>query len=271
MLSKTRCALVVFFVVAVNCTLCGGLYSQTPITIQRPEPTTPLRPVLSDEDYIAMAKAGNYSKVGLETLVKASATGAIPMLEKQFVNIGDPDQKAHIASVLVRLGDLDSLYWGYLVDNATKAVDSDQPDIGHYDQGGKPLTDESPEFVSWAASHHLSDAEAREQGVHDAAAVMFLAMIGDSRGVPVLQRGLLSPDPYIEIYSAQGLAQAKDADSAPLIIDACKRARPDLRIAIASQLVYFDDAGSRSAVDQYLPKDTATALRNSRAQGVTPF
>jgi hypothetical protein len=75
----------------------------------------------------------------------------------------------------------------------------------------------------------------------------------------------------IEIAAAMGLAEIRDQDSIPLIIEACKRAPPDAASVIAESLVYFDDPRAQSAVDTYMPKDLAKTFREAKAQGKKPF
>ena len=286
MSSKTNRAPVLLSAIAVFCAACAALSGQAPIIIQRPPQTAPPAPKpLTTSDIIERVKSGDYSGVGLDMIARANATEAIPALEEQFAHAQDTepkvqtldakvpavDLKNHIASVLVRLGDRNEVYWDFLTENATRAVESDAPDIQHYDQEGKPFSDPSPAFVAWAESHHLSLEAAEEQGAHDLSAVIFLAETGDPRAVPLLRRGLLSSDYYIEAYAAQGLAEAKDADSVPLIVEACRRAPPAWKGGIAQWLVYFDDPDAQRAVDQYVPKDLARDLRAEHAKGKTPF
>jgi HEAT repeat protein len=71
--------------------------------------------------------------------------------------------------------------------------------------------------------------------------------------------------------AADGLARARDKDSVPLIIDACKNASPDVASGIAQALVYFDDPRAQNAVDQYLSKEAAKFAREEKAKGLGPL
>ena len=96
--------------------------------------------------------------------------------------------------------------------------------------------------------------------------VGLLALTGDPRAIPILRRGLLSPNHMIGIVAATGLAEMQDRDSIPLIIQACKRAPADVAAVIAAEsLLYFDDPKAQSAVDEYVPKDAAKIYRDARA------
>jgi hypothetical protein len=213
----------------------------------------------------------------VEQLAEAGAVEAIPALEEKFARMpGSPSRypswdaadKAHVASALVRLGDKKQIYWDYLIKQATEAVNSDAPDPASYDSKGKPLPGVSPEFQAWADAHKLPHA-----GLWDMfryvlpGPVLLLGMTGDPRAVPVLRRGLLSPNYIVESSSAKGLAQVGDKASVPLIIEACKKAPPDAASVITRSLVYFDDPEAQKAVDRYVPKEIAKALREEKARG----
>jgi hypothetical protein len=270
MLSKINCSAVLLSAMAALYVPCGRVPAQEPLIIQHQTTTPP--PAQSSATAIDRVKAGDYSVLPLEAIAKEHVTGAIPALEEQFLKTNDPVMKGHFASVLVRLGDGNEVYWDYIVNFATKGVESDIPDINHYDQNGKPFTDPSPAFLAWAANHGLTVAQAQQESIQDLFAVKTLAITGDPRGVPLLREGLLSPNPLIEVDAARGLANVKDTESVPLIIAACERSpRADLRAAIAKQLVYFDDPDSQRAVAKYVPEKTADAERAYRASGGSPW
>jgi PBS lyase HEAT-like repeat len=211
----------------------------------------------------------------IEQLAEAGAVEAIPMLEEKFAQIpGGPSKypswdaanKAQVASALVRLGDKKQIYWDYLVKQATLAVESDAPDPTSYDSKGKPEV--SKAFIAWVKAHGLGHA-----GVWDeyryllAGPVLLLGITGDPRAVPVLRRGLLSPNYLIEALSATGLAQIGDEASVPFIIEACKKAPRHEASTIALQLIYFNDPEAQKAVDEYVPKEDAKAHREQIARG----
>jgi PBS lyase HEAT-like repeat len=125
----------------------------------------------------------------------------------------------------------------------------------------------SPAFVEWAKAHGQSPQSAGRDAMYLLPGrLTLLASTGDQRAIPLLRRGLSSPNHMIEIAAANGLAELQDKESIPLIIEACKRA-PEAAGVIAQSLVYFDDAEAQAAVDTYVPKDTAKGLREGKAQG----
>jgi HEAT repeat protein len=224
-------------------------------------------------DAIAQMKSGTFSGYAVEQIAEAHAVQAIPVLEEQFKLSQDAGSKAQIASALVRLGDKDEIYWDYVVEQATEAVNSDIPFPTMYDSQGMAVRRQaSPEFIAWAKAHNVPPESAAATALFTLPGkVAFLAETGDPRGIPLLRQALQSHNSLIAAFAAKGLAVIQDKDSIPLIIEACKRVHPDDAVAIADSLIYFDDPGAQSAADLYLPKDYAQAMREARARGNTPF
>jgi HEAT repeat protein len=219
-------------------------------------------------DAIAKVKSGKFALVHVEMIAKARAVEAVPVLREQFVRSQDPLVKTKIASALVRLGDKDDIYWDFLVKQVTPAVESDVPDFLNFDTQAKTGAGPSPEFVAWAKAHGVSPESAGEDAMYRLPGkVIILGSTDDPRAIPLLRRGLLSPNHQIEAVAAMGLAEIRDKDSIPLIIEACKRAPAGAAAEIAESLVYFDDAEAQSAVDTYVSKERARILRESVAQG----
>ena len=214
----------------------------------------------------------------VEELAKAGAVQAIPMLEEKFARMPyvpskypswDTVHKAHVASALVRLGDKNEIYWDYLVKQAALVVESDAPNPTSTDSKGKSVI--SPEFIAWVSAHKLDHPGVSEEYTYlFPMAVSYLALTGDPRAVPVLRRGLLSPNYLVQSSSADGLAQIGDEASVPLIIEACRKAPADAAAVIARALVYFDDREAQNAVDKYMSRDEARSEREERARGTSP-
>jgi HEAT repeat protein len=197
---------------------------------------------------------------------KAAATHpaeTVAILKQNFVNTQDERQKAQIASALIGLGDKEDTYWDFLLRQAISALESDASSAVKYDSQGKPIEGPSPEDA-WAKQNEILNK-----------VLLFVETVAetrDPRGVRILQRVLSSPNSNFQLLAAAGLARARDKDSVPLIIDACKNASPDVASAFASQvLVYFDDPRAQSAVDQYLSKEAAKFAREQKAGGIGPL
>jgi len=219
---------------------------------------------------VARLKLGDIYNRDIVVLANAGMVEAIPVLEKEFGQATDVTTKAQIASGLVQLRDRDDTYWNFLLEQATLAVDSDVPDP-FFDSEGKVRVKEgqtvSPELQAWAQAHHVDANSAAHNAMYDLPGkVLLLGTSGDRRGVPLLQRALGSHNVQIVNFAAMGLANIQDKDSIPLIIAACRRA-PGLASVIARSLVYFDEPEARKAVDTYVPKEYAKALRDLRASG----
>jgi len=232
---------------------------------QSPNPA----PAVNDKqsaDSIAKAREDTPESIYyVEEIAKQGQVEAVPMLEDKFGRTKDALGKAHIASALVRLGDKKDIYWDFLARQATVAIESGIPDIFAYDSQGKLIPGPSPEFTSWSQAHNLSPAAAQEQVISFLGAVMSLAVTKDWRAVPLLRQALSARNYMIQSAAAEGLAAIQDKESIPLIVDAVKKAPAEAGAVIARSLVYFDDPEAQAAVDKYVPKDSAKALREDRA------
>jgi hypothetical protein len=238
----------------------------------------PLVSPLRTEDKIAyhMANAKPDTPESIyhvEQLAHLHATQAVPMLEQKFLRTQDPADKAHVASALVRLGADEEIYWDFLIQLATRAVENDAPNFYAYDAHGKTLSGPNPAFIAWADAHHLDHQGLLEQQMYLAPQpIIFLASTADPRGVPLLRRALSSPNHMIAIFAALGLAEIHDDASIPMIIQACQKLPADAAVAMAESLVYFDGSDAQNAVDQFIPKDKAKIYRDARSGGKkSPF
>jgi len=223
-------------------------------------------------DPIEALRHGDLAPAFIERIAAAREVQAVPILEEQFALSQDAITKAHIASALVRLGDTGETYWDYLVGQARIAAENDAPSVIAFDSHGRVSPEASPEFVAWARKHALSIDTAKANAmIWLPRRVLFLALTGDPRAVPILRKALWSSNFFIQGYAANGLAYLQDKGSIPLIIHACERAPAEAATTIAKALVYFDDSQAQSAVDRYMTQDTAKAYRDARARGVGPF
>lgn len=182
--------------------------------------------------------------------------------------------KTKIANGLVRLGDKQDIYWNYLLEQATLAVESDvpTPDILFSDQSGKTQEQISSELQAWAQAHNVFANIAVQSAIYDLPGkVLELAQTGDPRGIPFLRRALQSRNYMIAGWAAKGLVQIQDKDSIPLIIAACQRAPTGYASEMAKSLIWFDDPRAQTAVDTYMSKEHAKIWRNAKAQGMGVF
>jgi len=178
----------------------------------------------------------------------------------------------HIASVLIRLGVKDDVYWNYLAEQVQATLRLKIPFPWKTDAQEGPNPPTSPKFVAWAKSRNRDQNVAAMFQLRDMpSSVLLLATTDDPRGIPLLRQGLESANPMIQMVSANGLAELHDKQSVPLIIDVCKKASASERNALAESLLYFDDPQAQTYAALNLPKETYLSLRQRIAQGHTPF
>lgn len=178
----------------------------------------------------------------------------------------------HIASVLIRLGAKDDLYWNYLAEQTKAALEINMPFPMKTDAQEGPNPPENPKLLSWAKSRNLDqNVVAMFQLMVLPTPITFLASTGDPRGIPLLRQRLTSHNPLIQASAAEGLAVLRDNDSVPLIIATCKKVSASERTLLAKSLLYFDDPQAQAYAALYLPKRTYLYIRQRVSQGHTPF
>jgi HEAT repeat protein len=211
---------------------------------------------------LAKVSQGKFDLMDVEIIAEAGERAAVPQLKEQFIKSEDRNKKIKIAAALDRLGVKDDLYWDFMVQQVGPVVDS--PDPRAYDAQGKWVRDQlSPEFLKWTKDHNLPpDAVYQLPAI-----IMLFGETGDSRGIPLLRRGLLSRNYFIQAFAARGLAIAQDKDSIPLIIQACEHSPEEGVPIIASYLLYFDDSRAVAAYDKYEPQEFAKLFRDAKAMG----
>lgn len=270
----------------VGCMACWGGAAQQPPTTSQPAPSS--NGQIADE--ISKATENTpLSLVYVRRLADEGATQAIPMLESKFASttaelteakivtatvfVEDLD-KANIASALVRLGDTKQEYFDFLSDQALLAIESNIPEYLTYDAVGKAGPGPSSQLSEWARGHNLAPAALEEEVLMALPSVVsLLGITGDARAVPLLQRGLLSPNYQIQIASARGLAKAADHSSIQQIIGACRRAPSEAASSIAAaSLVYFSDSDAQQAASDLIPQERLKRARESgHVPGADPF
>src|SRR5258708_23201486 len=96
-----------------------------------------------------------------------------------------------------------------------------------------------PKLQLWADAHNLSVKTAGQYARYDFPSKMLpLAMTGDPRGVPLLQRALQSRNYLIVAWAAKCLAQIQHKQSIPLIIAPAHKAPNGYASLVADPLVY---------------------------------
>lgn len=166
-----------------------------------------------------------------------------------------------MAAAIVRLGQKDGEAWDYLAQRATEAADSDVPlFLSSGDTAAGTKAGYSASFLSWATTHGMTPDQAVAMTDNQIAALLVIGETRDRRAIPVLRTGLLSSNPLIQQAAAMALAQLDDAESVPLIIQACQRAR-GFGPLVAKALPYFTSAAAQTAAATYLSKEQIDAIR----------
>lgn len=206
------------------------------------------------DDLIERVQQGTFTPATVNRIAQLRAVRAIPVLKQQFAVNADTLTKQGLASALVRLGNTEDVYWNFLVDHARVAIENDAPFPIAFDAEGRLVPRQlTPEFLAWANAHNLSPESASSAQVYALPVdLTFLAVTGDSRGLALLRRGLLSRNYFIQTVAAKGLARLQDTNSVSVIIAACIKAPAQAAELIARALVFFDDARAQAAAETFI-------------------
>ena len=125
----------------------------------------------------------------VEPLARAKIVQAAPDIEALFAQSKDDEERAELASVLVRLSVKDDLYWNTLVSYAQPALDNDFPDSYDMATADDPKPQFTPAFLTKAKEHGMSTEQAFQYVYfflpND---LTYLAKSGDPRGIPLLRK-----------------------------------------------------------------------------------
>lgn len=198
------------------------------------------------QDLILKARTSHYDPL--------FGQSAIPILKEAFANASDTSIKVNLANVLLMFGEKNDVYWAVLYKRAEEIVNSSAPYPLVFDDKGKTIRGAiSPEFLEWVKDNNLSKNEAlNEQLGSFPVDVSMMAEIGDPRGLPILRKGLSSPNYVVRAMAARGLALLHDRDSISSIIQAARTAPSEMQWGIAEPLLAFDDATARAAAEEMI-------------------
>lgn len=226
-----------------------------------------------NQNLIEELRRGMLTPAGISRLVELGEVRAIPVLQQQFAVATDNALKAALASALVRFGRRDAEYWDFLADRARLATEVDAPFPIAFDAQGKLLPQQlDGDFIAWARARNLSPEQlSRDQVYTRPAELAFLAVTGDTRGIPLLRAALGSRNYLIQAVAAKGLARLQDTGSISAIIEACAKAPAQVSELIARALVFFDDDRARRAAEMFISnREVLQELRRlSRERGPT--
>lgn len=248
-------------------------YGQTPVPSERAKLEAGVCEKGQDAlEQLKQLRKGDVSVYGLHILGDCNVTKAVPELEKQFLLTDDPLDKAQIAQVLVKLKDPNPRYWDYLLALVTPILNNPSPNPIAKDSSEKSVGRISPAFEAWVHAFKLDPPEALQNAVYVYPAFFLaLAETEDSRAIPLLRWAVSVENELIAAVASLGLASFNDKASIPLIIAAARKASSSGTVVIAESLGYFDDPRAQAAVDELVPKDKVTLLRERIRKGERPL
>lgn len=191
----------------------------------------------------------------IRRLIDLADPKVLPDLRDAFFRETQPIPRQSLAAALVRLRDSDPQYFNYLALWARDAVASDLPYSCGFKSGTTPdgRTEFPPDFIAWAQTHNLALSDAlRKAAIELPAAVEALGEAADSRALPILLRGLTSPNGCIVRTSAFGLARLHNTVAIEPIIRACKTLGREEPLLMAKALLYFDSGTAQRAAESII-------------------
>lgn len=172
-----------------------------------------------------------------------------------FRGLDDGPGKMKFASNLMELGVKDEEYFRYLAERAQVAIERDVPFPMKFDENGKVIRGEMSEaFLAWCDKHQIEPGERVSTFIYkDPVPVMILAQSGDPRALPLLLRGLASPNFYIVAKAAHGLGLIGDARAIDPLVQAIEKAPEEVRLLLVMELGYFDHPEAHAALERFIP------------------
>jgi hypothetical protein len=201
--------------------------------------------------------------------VLAGDKSAVPKLTARFNAEKNATAKGTIASVLMRAGVKDEVFFDYVSSEARKSIDSDAPLPLVYGPDGRLLKKKwNPEFLEWCKKHGLDPYDTAMDMLYKwPEGLLFLASSGDPRGYDLLIKAVHSKNFEIAILASRGLVLMRDPRAIDEIIAACEAAPSSEASSLAWALVYFNDPRAQHAAEKFITDNTLLAsLRDDAAE-----
>lgn len=178
---------------------------------------------------------GNFGPVVPSELEQIKGGNALPVFERRFPLLPDPDLQLVWAAELVRLGERDDRYWNLLAAEMLARLNSNVTDHEPVDLlTGKPINPE----LGYVVRHHPRYGEDyRSPATQDTLACQSLKLAGDPRAIPLLRNALDSPRESLRSCAAWILAERHDAAAIPRIVASIERSPAGHRESIARGLL----------------------------------
>lgn len=175
-----------------------------------------------------------------EILLLPEAPELTVALKHAFERQQEPRGKQYIAAALVQLGEPDPRFYDYLASRAEETMASSGPTWFGYDSEGKAIRGEySLEFRAWCSSNGVDLREGAARQIRALDDIQILANTRDPRATELLVRALRSPNNYVVVAAAEGLALRRVNSAIPAIVAAAQRLPPASSWVIARELALY--------------------------------
>jgi len=182
---------------------------------------------------------------------------AARILEKAFEKAKDVDAKRAIAGSLIELGSKDNKYWDFLAARAQARVEDDMPMPMAYDASGKAVKGKfADDYLAWCKKKGIEPESMTMDAFYASQNdILAVSKTKDKRAIPILMKGLESPNHMVVMRSAEGLASLQHEEAADKIIAACERLPAESAGTIARYLVFFKSPKAQAAAEKFIKKE----------------
>jgi len=189
---------------------------------------------------------------------------AIPKLEQAYRKSGSADDRLMIASALVSLRADDPTYFNLLKTQAESVFMDAPPFPVLVDEAGELAPNLA--YSEWVEQSGVPQADLQRRVMReDPARILALGMAADPRAIPILLKGLESPNPMVAAFAARGLARLQERSAIPHIVRSAE-SRPRLAgEPIAQWLYFFEDADATAAANRLIADPELRAVYEAYA------
>lgn len=184
------------------------------------------------------------------TDILAGDPAAVCNIEDIFEATSQIALKERIASILMRIGVRDQVYFDFLSKQAEESLEVDAPWAELFDPNTGQVTGINPAFMLWCKKHNLTPAQVFEDARYKVPIPwLYLASAGDQRAFNILLKGLHAENKMIVGYAALGLAKLQNSSAIDPLIAAASETTIGVKYQIAQALWFFNDPKAKTAGD----------------------
>lgn len=205
---------------------------------------------------------------GLRQQGKRGEKRAAKILEKAFDKAKDVDAKRTIANSLIELGNKDDKYWDFLAARARARVEDDMPMPMAYGTNGKAIKGKfADDYLAWCKKKGIEPESMTMDAFYASQNdILAISKTKDRRAIPILMKGLQSPNHMVVMRSAEGLASLQHEEAADGIIAACERLPAESAGTIARYLVFFKSPKAQAAAEKFIKKEQTLKTWRDKAK-----